>query len=116
MSENGLRSISDIVQFCTQVEQVLRPHGLHVALTGSALYGMGTGKDVDILVYHHEGADTDEPAVVFERLIPELTFVQNIEPLFNSSYMQDPSQSMPNRLVWSGKAGSTRVDFIVHNL
>ena len=37
---------ADIHAFCSILEQILRPHGLHVALTGSFLYGMGTGKDV----------------------------------------------------------------------
>lgn len=46
------RSTEQLVPFLTDLEKIARPLGFHVALTGSSLYGMGTGKDdVDVVVY-----------------------------------------------------------------
>jgi hypothetical protein len=51
-------------RWCAIFEQKLRPMGYHVALTGSALYGLGKGKaDIDIIIYPNNDQEPhDEPA------------------------------------------------------
>src|SRR4051812_49394936 len=39
--------------FVRKLEAWLAPIGYHVGLTGSCLYGGGTGKDIDVIVYPH---------------------------------------------------------------
>ena len=109
--DNGLRSISDITQFCTMIETILRPHGLHVALTGSFLYGMGTGKDVDVLIYAHCGSELNA-AGEFALRIHLLTMVTDMKPLHSEEYTHGV-KNRNSRKVWSGTVGPTRVDFIV---
>src|SRR6187402_1215621 len=41
------------IELCKTYEPILRDNGWHVGLTGSCLYGMGTGKDVDFIIYPH---------------------------------------------------------------
>ena len=53
--QTEVKSRNDIaVQLCSDVETIVRPMGYHVALTGSMLYGGGTGKDIDLIFYRHD--------------------------------------------------------------
>lgn len=109
-------SISDVMQFCTMLEQILRPLGLHVALTGSFLYGMGTGKDVDIIVYAHDhqpGAAT--AASLFGDAAKALTvLVTNLTKLTQSRSDYLPANTpRSSRVVWSGIYRDMRFDFLV---
>ncbi len=50
------KRVQAALELCSKIEPVLRTAGLHCALTGSTLYGLGkTNKDVDVLIYSHNG-------------------------------------------------------------
>lgn len=64
-----------LIKVIEEWEEELRHKGCHIGVTGSALYGMGTGKDLDVIVYPHiyeqegdiEPPDIEPPA----RLSPD---------------------------------------------
>ena len=47
----------DAIEFCINVENYLRPKGLHVALTGGTLYKEGERKDLDLFIYKNDNFD-----------------------------------------------------------
>lgn len=41
-------TLDQIARYCIKFEEIVRPLGFHVGLTGSSLYGNGNKHDVDI--------------------------------------------------------------------
>jgi hypothetical protein len=54
--QNTLPEISQsyALKLCARMEEVVSPHGAHVALTGGCLYKDGARKDADIIIYKHK--------------------------------------------------------------
>lgn len=61
---------SEAIAYCIEFEAIARSLGMHIALTGSVLYGGGTGKDLDIIVWGH--GDKVPTGEDMERLLVEL--------------------------------------------
>lgn len=77
--------IEKVVEICTQFEQILRPIGFHVGLTGSCLYGGGEGKDMDCIIYPHIKEDGS-----FSKMQPEAVLktlgMSDIRNTYDSEY------------------------------
>lgn len=54
----------EAIDLCVDLEEILRPQGFHVGLTGSRLYGNGKKNDIDVIVYPHANVKNDPKKIV----------------------------------------------------
>ncbi len=66
--------LDEAVHLITQLEPHFRKKNMHLGLTGSVLYGMGTGKDLDVVVYAHGPGDALLDEVSVRDLLLKLKF------------------------------------------
>ncbi len=95
----------DVDYWVKRLELELRPLGFHIGLTGSMLYGMGTGKDIDIIIYSHSKV-VDGNYAILEKKLQELGFVLAIDPTDLTHY---------DRYVVVANNGDIRIDFFLFN-
>lgn len=60
-----MRSMQEVelvhgVSVCKLLEPIAARCGFHVALTGGTLYKQGARKDIDVILYTHNGGELDE--------------------------------------------------------
>jgi len=48
-------TLGDAVALCRRIEAAIKPFGAHCALTGSCLYTGYSEKDIDVMIYSHQG-------------------------------------------------------------
>ena len=76
------------IKAATYLEGKLRPHGWHVALTGSTLYGMGKAgppQDIDLIIYPHRNKDGSVPDHTMKEIFA-LAGIEKIEQVVSEEY------------------------------
>ncbi len=100
---------SEALAYCIEFEAIARTLDLHIALTGSVLYGGGTGKDLDILIYGHE--DKIVRGWDLDAFIEQLRQHFGIEKLYGSD--DKGGYGLKNKIVAVTTFKGRRIDFIV---
>lgn len=102
-------TLAEAVELCKRAETLARTMNMHVALTGSVLYGGGTGKDLDILVWGHGGYVPTRIA------LRQLVRVVGAEPHPDNADAQRYAPLDSFRLIELTLVEGRRVDWIVAN-
>ena len=59
MDEELFWTQSEAISLCRLLEPIAANHGFHVALAGGCLHQGGRRPDLDIVLYKHEGTESD---------------------------------------------------------
>ena len=106
--EKPVWELEQAVFFIHHLEEQFRHNFLHLGLTGSVLYGRGTGKDLDILVYSHDPVDQPATMSKVAGILEGLDF-KIIHGFEKGTYPRGVITAETGKGVFQGK----RIDFIL---
>ena len=102
-----LFTVTDAINICKEIEPKLRNIGYHCGLTGSCLYGNGSAKDIDIIIYPHQ--KSKQISVI--KIIAEIGATTKMYQSQGEMIAKKITPSCTDKLIIVSDYKGTRVDF-----
>jgi len=103
--EAAVWTLAEGVDFCAHLWRNLAPLGWHCALTGSVLYQGFSLKDLDVIVWPHDGGQT--------QALPDIEQARELLRRWTSAskVIDDSGYYGSYREIWKGVTKGKRVDY-----